>query len=294
MGGAFRAGVVTYATSYAFSEIGSYFRGLSNANVNAVAWEGAQLNSFYNFGGNLLTGGQVAAQIAAHAVVGGISAELSGGKFGHGFFSAGVTKGLGGAFLPGGSDLSGGDIAKGTVVSMVIGGTASVISGGKFANGANTAAMQYLFNQVKGAWERNAAKRRMAKLKQGAHDGDLTLEEAQHHYKFGKGQALIVDLKSVDLSGISVADFNGATRKSFNLLNRKYFSSLNDGLVYGNITLTLDSNGYVSASYDTFNFEIHGGFFGGSVWRNIGTVFGNIAAGQGQDFDIYFRGKVKL
>lgn len=146
--GAFTAAITTYA----FQRIGGHFKGLSDANVNAVAWEGAQLNSFYNFGGNLLTGGQAAAQIAAHAVVGGISAELSGGKFGHGFFSAGVTKGLGGAFLPGGSDLSGGDIAKGTVVSMVIGGTASVISGGKFANGANTAAFQYLFNQAREGW----------------------------------------------------------------------------------------------------------------------------------------------
>jgi len=28
----------------------------------------------------------------AHGVVGGISSELQGGKFGHGFFSAGITK----------------------------------------------------------------------------------------------------------------------------------------------------------------------------------------------------------
>lgn len=73
---------------------------------------------------------------------------MQGGKFGHGFFSAGVTKGLGGGFLPGGSDLSGSEVVYGTVVSAMIGGTASVVAGGKFANGARTASMQYLMNQA--------------------------------------------------------------------------------------------------------------------------------------------------
>jgi multiple sugar transport system ATP-binding protein len=58
----------------------------------------------------MLTGGQVAQQITAHAMIGGISSSLQGGKFGHGFFSAGVTKGIGGAFLPGGDNLSSGEI----------------------------------------------------------------------------------------------------------------------------------------------------------------------------------------
>jgi hypothetical protein len=41
-----------------------------------------------------------------------------------------------------------GQIAKGAFISSVIGGTTSVISGGKFANGAKTGAFQYLFNQA--------------------------------------------------------------------------------------------------------------------------------------------------
>jgi len=73
---------------------------------------------------------------------------LQGGKFGHGFFSAGVTKGMGGALLPGGDNLTTAQVAQGTVISAIIGGTASVISGGKFSNGAKTAAMQYLYNQA--------------------------------------------------------------------------------------------------------------------------------------------------
>jgi len=132
---AFTSGAITAATAYAFSEIGSHFNGLDGSGS-------------INFGGNMLTGGQVAQQITAHALVGGVSSSLQGGKFGHGFFSAGVTKGIGGAFLPGGDNLSSGEIAQGTVVSAVIGGTASKISGGKFANGAQTGAFQFLFNQA--------------------------------------------------------------------------------------------------------------------------------------------------
>ncbi|MDC0601888.1 hypothetical protein OAP14_02535 [Aliiglaciecola sp.] len=145
---AFTSGAITAATAYAFSQIGSHFDGLDGVNGGT-----------YNFGGNMLTGGEVAQQIAAHAVVGGISSDLQGGKFGHGFFSAGVTKGIGGAFLPGGDNLTTGEIAQGTVVSAIIGGTASKISGGKFANGAQTGAFQFLFNQAGRALAERRARR---------------------------------------------------------------------------------------------------------------------------------------
>jgi hypothetical protein len=62
-------------------------------------------------------------------------------------------------FLPGMEQLSaaadkGDTVARiqGTVISAVVGGTASVLGGGKFANGAQTGAFSYLFNQLsKGA-----------------------------------------------------------------------------------------------------------------------------------------------
>jgi len=61
---------------------------------------------------------------------------------------------MGGALLPGGNDLTTAQVAQGTVISAMIGGTASVISGGKFSNGAKTAAMQYMFNQAGDSIER--------------------------------------------------------------------------------------------------------------------------------------------
>ena len=92
---------------------------------------------------------------------------LAGGKFGHGFFSAGVTKGIGGKYLLGGGNLDSSKIARVTVVSAIIGGTTSAISGGKFANGARTGAFQYLFNQagdsLKGMW--NKTKKSLGNLR---------------------------------------------------------------------------------------------------------------------------------
>ncbi len=145
-----KAGAIAYASGKAFQKIGGHFSKLN----------GATANSTVSFGGNMLTPIEVFQQISAHAMVGGISAELQGGKFGHGFISAGVTKAAGGAFLPGGADIDGAaELAKNTVISAVIGGTASVLSGGKFANGAQTAAMQYLLNQASMNMKRELAVR---------------------------------------------------------------------------------------------------------------------------------------
>ncbi|WP_298773749.1 hypothetical protein [uncultured Shewanella sp.] len=48
--------------------------------------------------------------------------------------SAGVTKGAGGAFLPGGANVETRKIVGGTIISAAIGGTASALSGGILYN----------------------------------------------------------------------------------------------------------------------------------------------------------------
>ena len=73
--------------------------------------------------------------------VGGFAASAQGGKFGHGFISAGVAGGLAGSIN--GVSLGGNvtaDIALRTVIRSLLGGTISEVTGGKFANGAATAA----------------------------------------------------------------------------------------------------------------------------------------------------------
>jgi RHS repeat-associated protein len=91
-------------------------------------------------------GGKLA-HVVGHGVVGGAANEALGGKFQDGFLSAAagaaaVHTGLYSAFK--GNNLAG--IAGRTAVAGIIGGTASALGGGKFANGAWTAAFQHLLN----------------------------------------------------------------------------------------------------------------------------------------------------
>ena len=92
-----------------------------------------------------------AGHIGSHAVAGGVMSDLQGGKFGHGFWSAGLTKGLN---VNGMIDTAGAayDAAR-IAVAAVIGGTISKVTGGKFGNGAVTAGFAQMLNgnsQIKG------------------------------------------------------------------------------------------------------------------------------------------------
>ena len=86
--------------------------------------------------------------VAGHAVLGGASRAALGGRFQDGFLSAGVSTlmmdtGMGSMFE--GEGAAG--LLGRTAVSAVVGGTAAAVGGGKFANGAMTAAWQHLLNE---------------------------------------------------------------------------------------------------------------------------------------------------
>ncbi|MGI9279710.1 MAG: hypothetical protein ACR2PX_08770 [Endozoicomonas sp.] len=122
-GDALKSGAIAGVAAFAFNAIGAKFNGAEGT------WNA--------------TGG--ASHIAAHAMTGGVISELQGGKFGHGFISAGFTK-----FATSNMNViqgkSAASVAGRTTVAALIGGTASKLTGGKFANGAQTAAMAHLFN----------------------------------------------------------------------------------------------------------------------------------------------------
>ena len=125
---AFTSAAISYATASVFKAVGGKFTGKGGF------FDAGVKNGFRH--------------ILSHALVGGVSSVLRGGKFGHGFFSAGITKGLTPHFEGiGGSDfeVNGYNIAEATIAG-VLGGTISQATGGKFANGAITAAMGNLFN----------------------------------------------------------------------------------------------------------------------------------------------------
>ena len=80
--------------------------------------------------------GGIAAEVLAYGAIGGIANVLQGGRFGHGFVSAGLSAPLGGGLA---KALGGGPTAA-FMSRVVVGGTISKATGGKFANGAVSAA----------------------------------------------------------------------------------------------------------------------------------------------------------
>ncbi|HTF98250.1 MAG TPA: RHS repeat-associated core domain-containing protein [Cellvibrio sp.] len=132
-------------SSAAFFSVGQYFKNLSKLNLDKLSKGG--IGALHSFGGNLLTSGQIAGQIFAHATVGGVMSTLQGGKFGHGFLSAGFTKSITGSGLTEFGNSSGAIVGE-TIAAATVGGTVSEMTGGKFASGAQTAAFAYLFNQT--------------------------------------------------------------------------------------------------------------------------------------------------
>ncbi|OZG72357.1 hypothetical protein BTA51_16640 [Hahella sp. CCB-MM4] len=94
------------------------------------------------------------ARVLAHGLAGGVISVMQGGKFGQGFVSSAFTKfvtlnlaeGAETGSLYDMQDKDFGKIVGRTAIAALVGGTTSVIGGGKFANGAQTAAMAHLFN----------------------------------------------------------------------------------------------------------------------------------------------------
>lgn len=122
---------------------------ISSGNIKG-AFQGAVSGAMFGgIGGMDLSAGWA---IAAHAAAGCASAELGGGDCGQGALAAGLSKA---AFIAApewiknpttSGEMDWGKVAGGAAYSAVVGGTASVLGGGKFANGAQMAAFAYIVN----------------------------------------------------------------------------------------------------------------------------------------------------
>ena len=128
-GGTLRQAFIAAAIS--FAQIGVY-TGIGDA-LGASGLQGA---------------GRFVAKVSAHAIAGGALSVAQGGSFGVGALTGAVAGGTG--FALEGSALGSiqgteGLLAR-TAIAAVAGGTASVLAGGKFANGAITGAFAQLYN----------------------------------------------------------------------------------------------------------------------------------------------------
>ncbi len=81
--------------------------------------------------------------LSFHGLAGGIVQDRMGGSFGAGFLAGSV----GSYFGSSGKSSKANEMIGNTAIEAVIGGTISVVGGGKFANGAQTGAFRYLFNE---------------------------------------------------------------------------------------------------------------------------------------------------
>ena len=95
------------------------------------------------------------AKTVSHGMVGGVMSDLQGGKFGHGFLSAGATQ----AISPQIDRI--GSVPGRVVAAAALGGSVSAATGGKFANGAITGVFSQAFNDLvhEGISKANASRR---------------------------------------------------------------------------------------------------------------------------------------
>lgn len=179
------AALYGYAALMGGSFVGGFAGALSSVGL-AAGWgggwaiaAGAGFGFGSSFAGSLLNGGSIGDAFKAGVIggiVGGISAGVAGkiGDFAeangwfagtgqslaHGALQGGLTEATGGEFrhgfyagfassaLAGASSLAPGGTTGQTVAAAVVGGTASAIGGGKFANGAVSGAFTYMFNHA--------------------------------------------------------------------------------------------------------------------------------------------------
>ncbi|NVJ60821.1 MAG: hypothetical protein HWE27_10535 [Gammaproteobacteria bacterium] len=143
--GSLRGAIAGAMSAGLFYGIGTAFQEMAHANmINDLkgALEAGKVISALGAlsKGAYLTASQMAQKVVAHAIAGGVSNLLQGGKFGHGVASAGITQ----SFAPGIDSLT--SKTKRIIAASVLGGTSSALTGGKFANGAVTAMFSRAFN----------------------------------------------------------------------------------------------------------------------------------------------------
>lgn len=225
--------------------------------------------------------------VAAHAAVGCATSAMSGGSCGSGALAAGAGE-LGAQHMP---DVFRSNKAYGLVYVTVVGGTTSVLGGGKFANGAQTAAFGYLFNCL----QHQCLEQRRADA--------VASEVSERGYFKGKGEAdwiyqtnsdsslsVVVDASklSVTVMGDWVADPNGGLRAAGRVTGDDYW-------VHGQITVRARPDGTFGIYDQRYDYEMHADFSLKGIARNIGTFLGSPPAGMpNTSYWIRYRGNTTI
>jgi hypothetical protein len=215
---------------------------------------------------------ETAVHVAGHGVLGGASNAALGGKFQDGFLSAATSTFAADAGLLGAEGGGAVGIASRTIRASIIGGSASALGGGKFANGAYTAAFQHLLNFE---FPKTAIGAGLKWFGAGFKDAWVVTEKdsmGQDLLRFPEVKKAIDELNaSTDPNAVIqwnrelgllgptpirtyifsfAADFTGASIFSEQNLTRALVGSIHGGRVYR------DSSGYVNVSAsDTLSIQ---------------------------------------
>lgn len=153
-----------------------------------------------------------------HGAIGGIRAQMAGGSFKSGFFTAGVTSALGEQI--GRIESAGGQI----LAAAVLGGATSRVSGGSFANGAITAAFVHAYNHQNHATGReeliNELREDYPELAGMEKDINTFMEQDQEFF----------DLAD-ELAHENRVSFNDRMQESSELINNSKFDQFARGIV---------------------------------------------------------------
>ena len=203
--------------------------------------------------------------IGLYRLTGGVASVLQGGKFGHGFLSAGFAKAVT-TYLPFdklgldgiGDKYDGWEYVAGrTTVAAISGGTASVIGGGKFENGAKTAALAHLLN---------SEMERVQKALDARNSDMIKVEGAAALYEYNRVMGL-KDQEFIDEFGPL-----GFVPDKFNPL-----SVLGAKNRLGAQLLEVGTNGLAkSLGYDSVNVAATTGQIGGSVGMKRASLLGTL------------------
>ncbi|MNQ42046.1 hypothetical protein D3C85_557410 [compost metagenome] len=245
MGGTFKSALVGGLTGAAFGAVGN-------------AWDAGTFGN-----------------IAGHAAVGCASSSLSGGDCGSGALAAGVAA-YGSANMP---SVLKGNFGYEIAFTSTLGGIASVAGGGKFANGAMTAAFGYIFNYC---------------AHNGCFDRRFDWNDAVDHWKNGNG-ATVTDVKASELN-LKDATYTKNANGTYQIHTSLKYDT---GAIYGTVTGVLNVDGTMSIKPDVYNFDQKNplaastiGEFGRIMVRNAATASGAAINGFGTPYRIEFTGTV--
>ena len=152
-------------------------------------------------------------KLVAHSLVAGVSAEVDGGKFGHGFASAFLGQAAGSTAL--GSVLRNDNILISVVSNAIVQGTISEVTGGKFANGAMSGAFRAAFNDT---------------LDSNNNEGNDLIEKAKSLGRIALGDGKLINYPKQDILKIinnlsTLAEVQGDSFWDLNDESSEYFGA---------------------------------------------------------------------